>query len=114
MQKRGAWGEGQACLFLERQGFCVLSRNFHTTSGEIDIVAEKGGDYYFIEVKTRRAGDMATDLAVTSTKLRRFRKAVLTYCYRHTIAEGSFIIASLMVVVDPTTKQVSFRLAAIY
>lgn len=114
MQKRGAWGEEQACLFLGRQGFRVLSRNFHTTSGEIDIVAQKGDDYYFIEVKTRRVGEMATDLAVTPTKLRRFRKAVLTYCYRYNIAEGSFIIASLMVVVEPAAKHVSFRLAAIY
>lgn len=110
----GEWGETQACLFLERQGFAVRERNFHTTQGEIDIVAEKGGDTYFVEVKTRYKGDLATDLAVTAGKRYKLSKTIKAYCYRRSLATGSFIMASLLVIIDRPARQVSFRLAAIY
>ena len=60
----GDWGEEKACGFLERHGFRVVERNYHATTGEIDIVAEKGGDYYFVEVKTRHAEEFAKDLSI--------------------------------------------------
>ncbi len=107
----GDWGESQACGFLKRQGFKVVERNFHTTTGEIDIVAERGGDYYFVEVKTRRAGELASDLAVTPEKRRRFKKAVRVYCYRRNIGETGIVMAGLLVVVDPLAKKAFFRLA---
>ena len=47
----GDWGEAQACSFLERHGFKIIERNYHTTMGEIDVIATKGDDYYFVEVK---------------------------------------------------------------
>ncbi len=110
----GDWGESQACMFLERKGFSVLDRNYHTTAGEIDIVAKKCDDFYFIEVKTRRAGELANDLAVTKSKLYKLNKTVKQYCYRKNITEGSTILASLLVVTDNIKKSVSFRLAVIY
>ncbi len=110
----GDWGEKQACLFLQRKGFRVIDRNYHATVGEIDIVAEKGGDYYFIEVKTRAAGELANDLAVTRSKKFKLGKTIRHYCYHRAITEGSQILASLMVIYDRATRAVSFRLAAIY
>lgn len=109
--ERGRWGETQACSFLERQGFVVVDRNYHTTGGEIDIVARKGDDVYFIEVKTRVAGPMGNDLAVTPEKVRRMRKAVATYCYRRGVVDVGIILASLMVVVKKEAQKVAFRLA---
>lgn len=108
----GKWGEDQACLFLARQGFAILDRNFYTTRGEIDIVAAKSGDYYFIEVKTRQAGELANDLAITKTKLHKLKKTILAYCYRKNIAERSLITAGLLVIFDRQKRHVSFRLAA--
>ena len=113
-QRLGAWGEEQACLFLARQGFQVVERNFHATQGEIDIVAKKGGDYYFVEVKTRAAGDLANDLAVTASKKYKLGKTVKRYCYERNVTEGSFILASLMVIFDRSTRAVNFRLAVIF
>ena len=107
----GKWGEDQACNFLRRQGFRIIDRNFHTTQGEIDIVATKAGDFYFIEVKTRRKGELATDLAITSAKRRKFNKTVLRYCFVKNVTQGSFITAWLLVVYNSATKSVSFRLA---
>lgn len=110
----GAWGEEQACRFLARKGYTVVDRNFYTTQGEIDIVATKGGDYYFVEVKTRAAGDLATDLAVTERKKYKLQKTVKRYCYERNVTTGSFILASLMVVFERATKEVDFRLAVIF
>ncbi|OGH69482.1 MAG: hypothetical protein A2754_03840 [Candidatus Magasanikbacteria bacterium RIFCSPHIGHO2_01_FULL_47_8] len=110
----GDWGEEQAAQFLRRQGFVVIDRNYHAVAGEIDIVAKKGGDYYFIEVKTRRAGELANDLAVTAAKRRKLGRVVKHYCFRHNIMEGSLISASLMVVADKLTRTVQFRLAVLY
>jgi putative endonuclease len=107
----GAWGESQACDFLVRKNFLIHERNYHTTAGEIDIIAEKGGDYYFIEVKTRVAGELATDLAITPAKLKKLRKTIKMYCYQRNIADRSLILAGLLVIVNRELSRLSFRLA---
>ncbi|OGH68828.1 MAG: hypothetical protein A3I29_01505 [Candidatus Magasanikbacteria bacterium RIFCSPLOWO2_02_FULL_44_11] len=109
----GRWGETQACSFLERKGFVVIDQNYHTTTGEIDIVARKNDEVYFIEVKTRRAGPMAYDLAVTPEKQRRLRRAVSVYCYRRSI-RTSIVLASLMVIVNKRASRVAFRMAVLF
>ena len=110
----GDWGEDQACGFLERYGFCIIDRNIHAPVGEIDIVAQKAGDWYFIEVKTRRKGDLANDLAITKSKKHKMDKMVGWYCYKKGIIEGSQIVAGLLVVVDKLDSRVNFRLAIFY
>jgi len=48
----GAAGEEVAANFLERKGYRIIDRNYRKKWGEIDIVAEKGGKIYFVEVKS--------------------------------------------------------------
>jgi putative endonuclease len=48
---KGAQGEQAACGFLGEQGWSVLSRNYRTRWGEIDIIARKADLLAFIEVK---------------------------------------------------------------
>lgn len=107
----GDWGEEEACKFLRRHGFAILDRNYHTTVGEIDVVAKQGDDFYFIEVKTRVAGELANDLSITGLKKRHFAKAVSTYCYRRNIKDAGIIMAGLVVSASRATRQVKFRLA---
>jgi putative endonuclease len=106
----GDWGESQACAFLIRKGFKIIERNFFSTQGEIDIIAKKQGDYYFIEVKTRQIGALATDLAITREKKYKFHKTVKHYCYTRDITNSSLIFAGLLVVFNRITKQIKFRL----
>lgn len=47
----GDYCEEEACLFLIRQSFSILFRNYRTTFGEIDIIAERKGIIHFVEVK---------------------------------------------------------------
>lgn len=51
-QKTGAWGEETAAVWLAGKGYEVSRRNVRTPYGEIDIVAQKNGVTYFVEVKT--------------------------------------------------------------
>lgn len=109
----GDWGETQACGFLVRQGFGIIERNFSTTVGEIDIIARKDDDIYCVEVKTRQAGAMAYDLAVTAEKKRRMMKTMAKYCYKRGVANLGIVPATLMVVVNKATSTVSFRMAIV-
>jgi putative endonuclease len=49
----GNYGERVAAAFLRRHGYRVLTRNFKTTRGEIDLVCRHGEVLVFVEVKTR-------------------------------------------------------------
>lgn len=110
----GDWGEDQACEFLARNDFVIIEKNYHATVGEIDIVARQGGDYYFIEVKTRLEGDLANDLAITYEKKRRLDKTIRHYCYHRGIGEVGLITAGLIVHVDKANKTVKFRLVVLH
>ncbi|MCJ7733369.1 MAG: YraN family protein [Anaerolineales bacterium] len=56
-QKIGKWGEGTAEAYLIKRGYTIIGRNFHSSAGEIDIIAqqEEAGEkiLIFVEVKTR-------------------------------------------------------------
>lgn len=76
----GQKGEDEAVLFLKKNGFSILHRNYKKTWGEIDIVAKKEKVIYCIEVKTilRREGnegDEASD-KLNYKKIRRFKRIV--------------------------------------
>ncbi len=49
----GDYGERVAECFLVRRGYRVLTRNFASESGEIDLVCRHGGVLVFVEVRTR-------------------------------------------------------------
>ena len=50
----GQWGERQARLYLEAEGYGIVAANFRCRAGEMDIVAIYGDELVFVEVKTRR------------------------------------------------------------
>ena len=50
----GQWGERQARLYLEAEGYGIVAANFRCRAGEMDIVAIEGDELVFVEVKTRR------------------------------------------------------------
>jgi len=50
----GDSGERVAALFLEQHGYRILTRNFRTRLGEMDLIAQDADGLAFIEVRTRR------------------------------------------------------------
>ena len=68
-----------AAAFLQRRGFTVLTRNFYTRWGEVDIVAANTEEaVHFVEVKTRTGLAYGTPgAAVTYVKQQRIKTAAL-------------------------------------
>jgi len=110
----GDWGEQKGCEFLIKHTFKIVGRNYYTTDGEIDVIAVKGDDYYFIEIKTRYQGDLANNTAITLNKRQNLAKAVKIYCCKQNIVDKAMILAGLLVVIDKIQKKVSFNFSVIY
>ncbi|MFA5845363.1 MAG: YraN family protein [Thermodesulfovibrionales bacterium] len=53
MKLLGSEGEDLAAAFLKGKGYKIISRNYKTPIGEVDIIAEDKGTIVFVEVKTR-------------------------------------------------------------
>lgn len=71
----GALGEVLAARYLRDNGFSVLSANYRTRLGEVDIIAKEGDTVLFVEVKTRSPGMIA--LPLESVDREKQRKLVL-------------------------------------
>ena len=107
----GDWGENQAIHFLRRHGFEVVDKNFFTPYGELDIVAKKGNDIYFVEVKTRRDGQLARDQAIDAIKIRKLEKTARVYCFKRQIPVGevSILFAGMIIFVDKIRHRAKIR-----
>jgi putative endonuclease len=83
-QVTGKWGEDTAARYLERRGYAILARNFHTAHGEIDIVASQEGALVFVEVKTRSSHAFAyPEDSVTPRKQASMLSAAEEYLQAH-------------------------------
>ncbi|MBZ5536697.1 MAG: YraN family protein [Acidobacteriia bacterium] len=76
----GRRGERAAFIFLQHLGYMIVSRNFRTVHGEIDLVAWDRDILCFVEVKTRATTDHGRpEEAVTAFKQRQILKTSLDY-----------------------------------
>jgi putative endonuclease len=57
MRTIGQEGEDKAKAYLEGRGLKILSCNFHSRFGEIDIIAQSKDAIHFVEVKTTKHSD---------------------------------------------------------
>ena len=48
----GKWGEDVSVSYLTENGYEILARNWRHAHQEIDIIAQRDGTLYFVEVKT--------------------------------------------------------------
>ena len=76
----GAFGEETALEWLVKHGYELVSRNFQTRFGEVDIICRDKRYIVFVEVKTRSAGYIGSGReAVTSSKQVKLIKAAMQY-----------------------------------
>jgi len=79
-QHLGKTGERIASIFLKKNGYTILTKNYRRKFGEIDIIARKGDYLVFIEVKTRTGTSHGHPLeAVTVRKQRQISKVAQCY-----------------------------------
>lgn len=76
----GKSGEETAVNFLKDNGYKILSRNYKSKLGEIDIIAKDKDTLAFIEVKTRHSDKFGLPCeAVSNLKQKQISKAALTF-----------------------------------
>ncbi len=87
-QQLGRVGEGAAVEALRDRGYRILERNVRPRRGELDVVAEEGGELAFVEVKARRSGTHGTPAeAVGARKRRALVQLALGYLVRRGLGE---------------------------
>ncbi len=87
---RGRSGEDEAAKFLSRSGLKILDRNFRCPGGEIDIIAGEGKTIVFVEVRSRRAGSLATpEESVSGVKQKKILHAARWYLKKRGIENSA-------------------------
>lgn len=80
----GDKGERAAVKLLKANGYSILSRQYRTDLGEIDIIALDGETVVFIEVKTRKSDSKGQPFeAVTLQKQRQLTRLAGTFLKQH-------------------------------
>ncbi len=75
----GALGEQIAGRYLRDNGYRILSANYKTNAGEIDIVAKKDDILSVVEVKTRKEGGMLPPQAAVDLQKQENIKATAAF-----------------------------------
>ncbi len=86
----GQYGEMLAVKYLEKQGYRILSQNYRSNGGEIDIIGFRFGVLVFFEVKTRSNDKFGSPAeAVTPQKIKNIHNAI--YDFYATYRRGNCI-----------------------
>jgi putative endonuclease len=69
--QKGRIAEAEACNWLSRHGYTILNQNWRTRYCEIDIVAYKNTQIFFIEVKFRQSNKFGDGIDYIDAKKQR-------------------------------------------
>ncbi len=108
--KTGIWGETHTVRYLRDKGYGIVTTNYSTPLGEIDVIANEGKTLAFIEVKTRRIGALhAPAEYVDREKQRKIAAVATTFMSKHIEGDyfARFDVAE--VYVDDSYKLVSIN-----
>jgi len=82
----GNTGEQIAVAFLEKNNFTIITQNFRSRVGEIDIIAKKNNRIHFIEVKWRKNNKYGLGReAVTYTKQKKIHNTALLWLQQNNL-----------------------------
>lgn len=76
----GKWGEKAAEKYLQDKGYEIISKNYRTPYGEIDIICSYMRNLIFVEVKTRKSKSFGhPEISVNTRKLEHMETSALHY-----------------------------------
>jgi putative endonuclease len=97
----GDLGEKIAEKFLKDKGYKILDKNFrYSNFGELDIIAEKGDDIVFFEVKTRKMtgpSEFLPEDNITRDKQKKLIKLAEIYLSKNNLEDASWQIDILAI-----------------
>jgi putative endonuclease len=80
----GNFGERVAASHLEQRGYTILERNWASREGEIDLIASRGDDLVFVEVRSRKGRDFgAPEETITGRKRQHLLSTIGSYLAQH-------------------------------
>lgn len=98
----GDYCEEEACLYLIKQNFSILFRNYKTSFGEVNIIAEKNGAIHFVEVKAVSRETFVRGVRpqdhVTREKIRRIRMVAQHFIVNYNLSSSSVQIDLIAIV----------------
>ena len=80
--RKGVSAESRAAAYLVGRGYAIAARRFKSPVGEVDIVARRGPELLFVEVKSRGRLDDAA-LSLTPRQQRRIVAAAEAWLADH-------------------------------
>lgn len=82
-QALGRRGEDEALAYFLEQGHAYVDRNWRCRAGEIDLIMERGGRLYFVEVKARQSASQHPFEAIPETKRLKLEAAIQRWLQGH-------------------------------
>ena len=86
-QELGMLGEQSVAKFLINKNFKIITQNYKTKLGEIDIIAQKDDVLCFVEVKTRKKSYFPISNVVTWTKQQKIIKSAQLFILKNKIQD---------------------------
>jgi len=92
---KGDVAEARAVAFLRERGFLIVTQNFYSRFGELDIIASKGGVLHFIEVKSGEDYERSIQ-NITPSKLSKLIKTAQIYMKKNAYV-GDYVFDAVIV-----------------
>lgn len=108
--KIGKFGQDLSAEFLQKRGYKILSENFFTRLGELDLIAEKDGQIVFVEVKTRLGHKFGLpEEALNFDKAKKMKEAALEYLTQNNINSDNYRFDLVAVEINEAEKKAQIR-----
>ena len=112
----GERGEKAAGEYLKKIGYKILATNFSNQRGrrvgEIDIVAQDGGEIVFVEIKTRTVSHKNSPLpeeSITRAKLYKLSKAASFYVSKNGLLGKPYRFDAVTLLADKNSASATLR-----
>jgi putative endonuclease len=83
-REQGMLAESIALEYLQENGLTVITQNYHSKGGEIDLIMRDGNDLVFVEVRYRKNNAFGSPIeTVTRQKQQRIIHTAQYYLQHH-------------------------------
>ena len=105
----GQFGEQLAGNYLKNKGYQIITQNYRTRDGEIDLICQKNNVIHFIEVKTRTNQNFGwPEEAVDEKKLEKISLAAEKYLKENN-ADSEWQIDIISILIDKKKRSAGIK-----
>lgn len=98
----GTRGEDLAASYLKDRGYRILAKQFRGSAGEVDLVAQQGSEFVFVEVKSRQSLAYGyPEEAVTPAKLRKIARVAEEYLFTSALLDAPWRVDVIAILAAP-------------